>query len=60
MKNIQVLFELLVRDPLLILQVLIFCGPRERGEGVWTSKNLILEEKPEEIERGRGSRNKLT
>ena len=31
-----------------------FCGPRERGEGVWTSENIMLEEKPEEIERERG------
>ena len=49
-----------IRDRLLIPQVLSFCGQREWGEGVWTSENLILEEKPEEIERGRGSRNKLT
>ena len=30
-------FELLVRDPLLILQFLIFCGPRERGEDTLAS-----------------------
>ena len=43
----------MIRDRLLVPQVLIFCGPRERGEGVWISENFVLEEKPEEIEWGR-------
>ena len=53
----QGIFAPSLRDRLLIPQVLIFCGPRKRGEGVWTSENLILKEKPEKIERGRGSKN---
>ena len=36
------------RDCLLIPQVLFICGPRKMGEGVETSKNLILEKKPRE------------
>ena len=41
-----------IRDRLLIPQVLFFLSEKMGGEGVETSENLKLEEKPEENEGG--------
>ena len=53
MKNIQVLFELLVRDRRFLPQVLFVCtSGKEGGEGVEALENRKLEEKPEQNMQG--------